>query len=184
MIVYGSNTPLSLSLPLFSRSIYLPVPCSVGPMSQSIPSSNNTSICLQQQQQQQQQQDQPSSNQSVQPAPAKPANPSPNTTTQQPNHQWQQQPQSQQQQYVPVHPIPSLVTTKLTPPQPSTVLTGWQRFASVFREAHPIGRAPRYLKAHDLPGAMYYARRLGRAGTMFVPAMVMFCKFFPALLSF
>ncbi|KAM0717514.1 hypothetical protein Q7P37_007366 [Cladosporium fusiforme] len=57
---------------------------------------------------------------------------------------------------------------------PVRVLSAWQRFSSVFREAHPIGRMPRYLKAHDLPGAMYYARRLGRAGSMFVPCMVMF----------
>lgn len=67
---------------------------------------------------------------------------------------------------------------------PVRVLSAWQRFSSVFREAHPIGRMPRYLKAHDLPGAMYYARRLGRAGSMFVPCMVMFCKLFVALKVF
>lgn len=60
---------------------------------------------------------------------------------------------------------------------PTKVLTGWQRFASVFREAHPMGREPRYLKAHNLPGAMYYFRRLGRTSSMFVPVMVGFCKY-------
>ncbi|KAL1587895.1 hypothetical protein WHR41_03295 [Cladosporium halotolerans] len=78
-------------------------------------------------------------------------------------------------------------TTLRTPPQPMAtlaastaakapvrVLSSWHRFASVFREAHPIGRMPRYLKAHDLPGASYYFRRLGRAGSMFVPLMVGF----------
>lgn len=61
---------------------------------------------------------------------------------------------------------------------PTKVLTGWQRFASVFREAHPMGREPQYLKSHNLPGAMYYFRRLGRTSSMFVPVMVGFCKFF------
>ncbi|GAB7326034.1 hypothetical protein MBLNU13_g10070t1 [Cladosporium sp. NU13] len=57
---------------------------------------------------------------------------------------------------------------------PIEVLSSWQRFASVFREAHPIGRVPRYLKAHDLPGAAYYFRRLGRTSSMFVPLMIGF----------
>ncbi|KAM0712746.1 hypothetical protein Q7P35_000193 [Cladosporium inversicolor] len=57
---------------------------------------------------------------------------------------------------------------------PIKVLSSWQRFASVFREAHPIGRVPRYLKAHDLPGAPYYFRRLGRTSSMFVPLMIGF----------
>jgi hypothetical protein len=53
----------------------------------------------------------------------------------------------------------------------------WQRFASVFREAHPIGRAPKYLKAYDAPGAAFHFRRFARTGVVFVPFMVGFCKF-------
>jgi hypothetical protein len=61
--------------------------------------------------------------------------------------------------------------------------SAWQRFASVFREAHPIGRVPKYLKAHDTPGAAFYFRRFARTGAVFVPFMVGFCKFLFSFLS-
>jgi hypothetical protein len=61
---------------------------------------------------------------------------------------------------------------------PILKLSSWQRFASIFREAHPIGRAPKYLKAYDAPGAAFHFRRFARTGVVFVPFMVGFCKSF------
>jgi hypothetical protein len=56
------------------------------------------------------------------------------------------------------------------------LLTPLQKFASVFREAHPIGRVPAYLRPHDRPAMLHYLRRMGRTGKLFVPLMVAFCK--------
>jgi hypothetical protein len=56
------------------------------------------------------------------------------------------------------------------------VPSAWQRFTSVFREAHPIGRVPKFLKAHDTPSAAFHFRRFARTGVVFVPFMVGFCK--------
>jgi hypothetical protein len=58
-------------------------------------------------------------------------------------------------------------------------LTPFQKFASVFREAHPIGRVPTYLKPHDAPPLSHYLRRMGRTGKVFAPFMVAFCKYLP-----
>jgi hypothetical protein len=66
-------------------------------------------------------------------------------------------------------------TTAASTAAKTTTLSPFQKFASVFREAHPIGRVPTYLKPHDRPAMSHYLRRMGRTGKMFVPFMVAFC---------
>ena len=68
----------------------------------------------------------------------------------------------------------SAISTSTAASKP--LLTPLQKFASIFREAHPIGRVPTYLKPHDRPAMSHYLRRMGRTGKLFVPLMVAFCK--------
>ena len=67
-------------------------------------------------------------------------------------------------------------TTRAATTKATTTTTPFQTFTSLFREAHPIGRVPTYLKPHDAPAITHYLRRMGRTGKMFVPFMVAFCK--------